>query len=257
MAMTASGQGTPRHRTAPARTHGPSSGRFLGPRSPHGQVTRIFEGPLAGVEALLSWAVRVVWLNVCWFGLVLLGGVLAGIGPATVAAYVVMLAWVRGERDVPVPSTMWSVWKSCWWPATRVTVLLVAMMGSLAATWWMSRSRPPMQAAVAQGLVLVAGLVLAVIAVHLVWIIARDLDVAREQRLPIAPQFATALAVGLARPVLTATMLAALLGWPLLLVVIRQPGLLPATCISIPMAVTAWATDRTILARLSEADPVP
>lgn len=210
-------------------------------------VTRMVEGPLAGFDQLLAWVVRIVWLNACWLGLTLLGGIVGGIGPATVAAFVVALAWVRGDREVSVPATMWDVWKATWWPATRNTILIGVLAIAVGSTWWMSRYQPPVPAAVAQGLTVVIGLALAVIAAHLIWVVARDLEVPKDQQLPISRQFATALAVSMARPILTITLLAAFLGWPLLLFSVGQPGLLPLTCLSVPMLATAWAANKTII----------
>ena len=215
-------------------------------------VTRMVEGPLAGFDKLLERAVQIVWLNACWLGLTLLGGIVAGIGPATVAAFVVALAWVRGGQEVSVLATMWDVWKAVWWPATRNTILIGVLGTAVGLTWWMSRFQPPVLAAVAQGLTLVVGLALAVIAAHLIWVVACDLEVPDVQQLPMSRQFAVALAVGMSRPILTVTMLAAFLGWPVLLFSIGQPGLLPLTGLSIPMLATAWAADKSVMVEVPD-----
>src|SRR5690625_5044864 len=49
-------------------------------------TTRRTGPPRAGIDSLLHWIVRLVWLNVWWMALTLLGGIVLGIGTATVAA---------------------------------------------------------------------------------------------------------------------------------------------------------------------------
>src|SRR5690606_18917321 len=51
-------------------------------------------GALGGVMAALAWVPRLVALHLCWVGLTLLGGVIAGIAPATTT----MIAVLRGEE---------------------------------------------------------------------------------------------------------------------------------------------------------------
>jgi uncharacterized membrane protein YesL len=204
-----------------------------------GRVSGVFQGPLAGFEALLAWVVRIVWVNACWIGFTLLGGIIGGIGPATIGAYTVAQAWIRGDRDLSVPGTMWAVWRASWWPATRNALLVSVMGAAVAVTWFMSRHQPPVPAAIAQGFTVVVGLTLAVTAVHLVWVTTRD------PATPVARQFATALAVGLARPVVTLTILAGTIAWPLILVTIHQPALIPLTTPTIGLLTTAWTTHKT------------
>ena len=61
-------------------------------------VTDRLEGPLAGFEHLLLWAVRLVWLNFWWTLLTVLGGIVLGVGPATVAAHTVATAGLQHSR---------------------------------------------------------------------------------------------------------------------------------------------------------------
>ena len=63
-------------------------------------------GLLGGVDALLRFVVQLVWLNLWWTLLTLRGGIVLGVGPASVGAHAVASAWARGERDVDVRGTM-------------------------------------------------------------------------------------------------------------------------------------------------------
>lgn len=203
-------------------------------------VTDRLEGPLAGFDHLLLWAVRLVWLNFWWTLLTVLGGIVLGVGPATVAAHTVATAWVRGNTDVSISHEMWSTWRRCWWPATRAILLAAVLFLALATTWYSSRSQAAIPAAIVQGLALAGVLALAVITTHLPWVIARH----SEQR--VAHHFTAALAVGVGRPLLTMVLLVLVIGWPVLLAVSGWPGLLPVCGVSVPLTAGAWCIHKTL-----------
>ncbi|MEK3786152.1 MULTISPECIES: YesL family protein [Paenibacillus] len=57
------------------------------------------------VETVNAWCMRIlrlVYLNLLWTGGTLLGLVLFGIGPATIAMMSVLRQWIRGNEEVPV-----------------------------------------------------------------------------------------------------------------------------------------------------------
>jgi len=136
--------------------------------------------PLAVVDALLQWVIRLVWLNLWWVGLTLLGGVVLGFGPATVAAHTVTTRWARGERNLAVGTTMWREWRRHWSRAAMVSVLATALTASLAATWWFAGQQAPIPGAVARALSTVGLLLMAALLPHLAWVVERtDLAVGR------------------------------------------------------------------------------
>lgn len=63
---------------------------------------------LAGIDVALAWVVRLVWLNLWWLLLSLAGGIVLGVGPATVAA---------GEVTGPGPADGTSIPCPAAWPA--------------------------------------------------------------------------------------------------------------------------------------------
>ncbi|MGP5671146.1 YesL family protein [Brachybacterium alimentarium] len=213
-------------------------------------------GLLAGIDLLLGWVVRLVWLNFWWLLLSLAGGILLGIGPATVAAHQVAATWARGQEVHSVPHVMTSIWRRCWWPANRVALLAGALVGALALTWLLSRSGPPLLAAGAQGACLVGLLVMAAIIPHLIWLSAAELRERESGRAPgVARVFTAALAVAVSRPVLTVLMAATWIVWPVALVLARWPGLLPVCGASVPLLVGAWCLARVSVA--PDDDPPP
>lgn len=200
-----------------------------------------FERPLSGLDALLSWVVRLVWMNFWWLVLTLLGGVILGIGPATAAAHTVVGAWLRGDQEVSVPRTMWTTWKVTWRQAAPTGALAMLLGVALAATWLLSRGQPPIPAAITQGLVLLVGLLWLVSVPHLMWIIARYHD----QHLGIARLFTAGLAAGVTRPLLTLVLVVLGAGWPIFLILIEWPGLIPPTIAAIPITAGTWCINRT------------
>lgn len=202
-------------------------------------------GLLGGLDALLRCAVRLVWLNLWWSLLTLRGGIVLGLGPASVGAHAVATAWARGERDVEVRDTMCAAWRAHRRPAAGAGLLAAALLVSLAASWWLSRSQAPIPAAITQGLVLLAALLLAVTLPYLPLVIVRTADAdappARLSRL-----FATGLAVAMARPILSLALIVIWLGWPLLLLVTGWPGLLPVVGVAVPFAASAWCLERAL-----------
>lgn len=193
--------------------------------------------PLAVVDALLQWVIRLVWLNLWWVGLTLLGGVVLGFGPATVAAHTVTTRWARGERNLAVGAIMWREWRRHWLRAAMVSVLATALTASLAATWWFAGQQAPIPGAVARALSTVGLLLMAAVLPHLAWVVERtDLAVGRT--------VLAALAAGLSRPLLTVTLLVIGLGWPVALVLSGWPGLLPVLGVSVPALASAWCINR-------------
>lgn len=197
---------------------------------------------LTRLDGALHWVVRLVWLNACWLALTAAGGIVLGIGPSTFAALEVAQRWMRGERDLPVGRTMWRQWRHGWRLANALTLLALALCGSLLATGWLSRSLPTVPAALTQGLVLLGLFLMVALMPHLLWIAGREIDGAPPR---LAVVFTAALAVGLGRPLLTLSLLAPLIAWPLVLIASGWPGLLPVCGISIPLAAAAWCLRRT------------
>ena len=207
--------------------------------------------PLAGLDALVHRIVQLVWLNLWWTLLTLLGGIVLGIGPASVGAHAVASAGARGDQDIDVPRTMWAQWRTHWARSAGIGLLALALASSLAMTWWMSRGSPPIPSAVAQGIVLLTALLLAATVPYLPWVI-EEIEPGTHPRVSVV--VASALVLALSRPVLSLALVALWVGWPTALVVLGWPGLLPVLGVGVPFAVSAWCLHRT-LPRLSDTPP--
>lgn len=68
-------------------------------------------GFMSGVNNILEWISRLALLNILWIGFSLLGFVVLGFYPATVAMFAVVRRWAMGDLDAPVFSVFWSSYK--------------------------------------------------------------------------------------------------------------------------------------------------
>jgi uncharacterized membrane protein YesL len=64
-----------------------------------------------GLYTLTEWITRFAYVNLLWVSFSLLGLVLFGISPATIAMFAVIRKWLMGESDIPVFRTFWDTYK--------------------------------------------------------------------------------------------------------------------------------------------------
>jgi uncharacterized membrane protein YesL len=70
--------------------------------------TSVFMG---GFYKLLEWISRLALLNLLWISFSLLGLVIFGFFPATVAMFAVVRKWMLGKEDVSIIKTFWTAYK--------------------------------------------------------------------------------------------------------------------------------------------------
>jgi uncharacterized membrane protein YesL len=66
---------------------------------------------IGGLYTLTEWITRFAYVNILWIGFSLLGLVVFGISPATVAMFTIIRKWIMGESDIPVFQTFWNSYK--------------------------------------------------------------------------------------------------------------------------------------------------
>lgn len=76
------------------------------------------------------WISRLAILNLLWLGFSLLGLVAFGFFPATVAMFVVLRSWLRGEDDRPIFSTYWQAYRANFFTANGYG-LIIALVGAI------------------------------------------------------------------------------------------------------------------------------
>ncbi|WP_083652416.1 YesL family protein [Bacillus sp. MRMR6] len=69
-------------------------------------------GLMRGFYSISEWVMRLAYVNILWMIFSLLGLVILGFFPATVAMFAVVRKWVRKDLDVPVFKLFWTTYKA-------------------------------------------------------------------------------------------------------------------------------------------------
>lgn len=60
---------------------------------------------------ILDWITKFAYVNLLWVIFTLIGGIILGFYPATVALFAVVRDWLRGKVDLPVFKTFWKYYR--------------------------------------------------------------------------------------------------------------------------------------------------
>jgi uncharacterized membrane protein YesL len=82
---------------------------------------------LTGIYNLCRWITHFAYLNILWILFTLVGAVVLGIVPSTVAMFVVARKTAMGEEDIPVFKTFWRTYRSEFIRANGLGLLLTAI----------------------------------------------------------------------------------------------------------------------------------
>lgn len=74
-----------------------------------------------------EWIMRLAFVNFLWIGFSLLGIVLFGFFPSTVAMFAVIRKWILGQSDIPILKTFWNTYKSEWIRSNGLGGILVGI----------------------------------------------------------------------------------------------------------------------------------
>jgi uncharacterized membrane protein YesL len=82
---------------------------------------------LTGIYNLCRWITHFAYLNILWILFTLVGAVVLGIVPSTVAMFAVARKTAMGEDDIPVFKTFWQTYRSEFIRANGLGLLLTAI----------------------------------------------------------------------------------------------------------------------------------
>ncbi|MFN7249337.1 MAG: YesL family protein [Anaerobacillus sp.] len=77
-----------------------------------------------------EWVVRLAYVNVLWIGFTMLGLVVVGIFPATVAMFTITRKWIKGEVDLPIFNEFWQVYRREFLRSNSIG-LIVTLIGAI------------------------------------------------------------------------------------------------------------------------------
>src|SRR4051812_27089176 len=83
------------------------------------------QGVLGGFYRLSDWIMRLAYVNLLWFSFTLLGGIIFGIMPATIALFAITRKWeMDKEEDFPIFKTFWESYRKDFIKANLLGVFL-------------------------------------------------------------------------------------------------------------------------------------
>lgn len=66
---------------------------------------------MSAIYNILEWITKFAYVNLLWVVFTLVGGVILGFYPSTIAMFAMVRDWIRGNPDLPVLKTFWNYYK--------------------------------------------------------------------------------------------------------------------------------------------------
>ncbi|WP_078554147.1 YesL family protein [Bacillus alkalicellulosilyticus] len=85
---------------------------------------------------ICEWIMRLALVNLLWLSFTILGLVVLGIVPSTIAMYTIVRKWVMGETDIRILRTFWGTYKREWLKSNRLGMILGAISAFIAVEYW-------------------------------------------------------------------------------------------------------------------------
>ncbi|ENH98154.1 integral membrane protein [Gracilibacillus halophilus YIM-C55.5] len=82
-----------------------------------------------GIQAFCEWVCYFFYLNVFWIIGTLMGGVVLGAGPSTIALFVIARKTAMGEEDIPLWQTFWHEYKRQFLRGSVMIWVLIVLAG--------------------------------------------------------------------------------------------------------------------------------
>ncbi|MCR6111871.1 YesL family protein [Bacillus sp. A301a_S52] len=84
-------------------------------------------GLMGGFLRISEWIMRFAYANLVWLLFTLMGGVILGIFPATIALFTLTRKWLRGEPDTPVFTTCFKTFKQEFFKGNLFALIFAAI----------------------------------------------------------------------------------------------------------------------------------
>jgi uncharacterized membrane protein YesL len=76
-----------------------------------------------------EWIAKFAYLNLLWIGFSLLGLIVLGVFPSTIAMFAVIRKWLMRETDIPIFRTFWTTYKAEWVRGNGLGLFMAAVGG--------------------------------------------------------------------------------------------------------------------------------
>lgn len=82
-----------------------------------------------------QWISRLAYLNLLWLLFMGLGLFIFGAAPSTVAMFTIIRKWLQGEKELPIFSLFFKIYKKEFWTANRLGLVLLSFTLILFLDW--------------------------------------------------------------------------------------------------------------------------
>ncbi|WP_100406469.1 YesL family protein [Bacillus solitudinis] len=191
-------------------------------------------GLMGGFYRVSVWVARFAYINILWIVFTLMGLIVLGFMPATVAMFSIMRKWVTGHHDIPVFQTFWIHYKSEFLKS-NIIGLFVILLGIILYINFMFAQVPGTVMMVIRYVLLFVSVLYIVMVLYLF-----PTYCTFELKIPVLLK--TALLLGLAYPQFTILMVVGVLLIQTLLMYV--PGLIPFFAASFLSYTLMWIAQR-------------
>jgi uncharacterized membrane protein YesL len=94
---------------------------------------------MSGLYGLTEWITRFAYVNLLWISFSIMGLVIFGFCPATVAMFTILRKWIMGEPDIPVFKTFWNTYKTEFFRSNGLGIVFVLVAGLVFADLYYMR----------------------------------------------------------------------------------------------------------------------
>ncbi|WP_088102786.1 YesL family protein [Halalkalibacter urbisdiaboli] len=191
-------------------------------------------GIMGGFYRISIWIARFAYVNVLWVLFTLMGLIIFGFMPATVAVFTITRKWVLGDYEIPVYRTFWMEYKKEFVKSNVIGIVLM-LLGIILYINFMFVQEPGTIMLVVRYFLLIVSLFYLVMVLFLFPTYATY-----ELRAPVLLK--TALLLGLAYPHYTLFMVVGVLLLQTILMYV--PGLIPFFTVSVLSYILMWIGQR-------------
>jgi uncharacterized membrane protein YesL len=80
-----------------------------------------------GILRIPEWMIKIAFINFLWVCFSILGIIIFGIFPATIALFAVIRKWLMGETDIPIFKNFWAFYKKDFLKSNFLGLMLVVI----------------------------------------------------------------------------------------------------------------------------------
>lgn len=80
------------------------------------------------IYIILEWITRFAFVNLLWILFTLLGGIIFGLYPSTIAMFTIIREWLKGKHDIPVFTSFWNFYKREFINSNKLGIMITFVM---------------------------------------------------------------------------------------------------------------------------------